>query len=74
MVSGTLTDWLVVELVIVAVPVYVPVARPAGFAVNATTPGALGVALPDCGAALSQLAPLAVVTATENASDPVPEF
>src|SRR5277367_383426 len=71
-VTGTLTDWLVVELDIVTVPVYVPEPRLPGFAVRVTTPAELGVAVPDWGAALSQLPPLEVDTLVENASDPVP--
>src|SRR5580704_8614246 len=71
-VTGTLTDWLVVELEMVTVPVYVPEARLPGFAVRVTMPAAFGVAVPDWGAALSQLPPLDVDTLVENASDPVP--
>src|SRR5690348_15118528 len=66
------TDSPVVGLVSVTLPVYVPIASPAGFAVMPTLRGACVVTVPDAGFTFSHLPPPFVWTLAENWKDPVP--
>src|ERR1700678_4478093 len=54
------------------VPVYVPTARPVGFALTETIAGFCGVMFPDAVLTLSQLPPVAVCAVAVNAIVPDP--